>query len=147
MSVSVSLNMLETKKASQLSYSICRQLTSPSLSLLFLYSINCLSCQKKKISADKVVELVAFAIDMSLSKRQGFFFGVCWGIFKCYCAKNSSLAFVFLSFQQWFSHNLIMRNDYSPALGIIFFGGKFFYNGFIKDKDLSAKIYFQQVKQ
>lgn len=24
-----------------------------------------------------------------------------------------------------------MRNDYSPALGIIFLGGKFFYNGFI----------------
>lgn len=39
-----------------------------------------------------------------------------------------------------------MRNDYSPALGIIFLGGKFFYNGFIKDKDLSAKIYFLQVK-
>lgn len=34
-----------------------------------------------------------------------------------------------------------MRSDYSPAWGIIFFGGKLFYNGFIKDKDLSAKSY------
>ena len=86
---------------------------------------------------------MAFAIDMSLSKRQGFFFlQFAVGFLNVIVLKIHVLPLFFLSFWQWFSHNLIMRNDYSPALGIIFFCGKVFYNGFIKDKDLSAKIYF-----